>query len=141
MNKLFSSLTLAAIAAVVAPQALKADPPPHCFLGNAIMQGTYVANGTGTVIGVGPITAVTLIIYNGDGTGTVVFNTRSVNGTASTATNIPANFTVNPDCTGSKTIGSTPFNFVITPDGSRITWIRTDNGVTMSGTAIRLGRN
>jgi hypothetical protein len=48
---------------------------------------------------------------------------------------------VNPDCTGSKTIGSgasaTHFDFIITPDGSTITWIETDNGVTLSGTAIR----
>jgi hypothetical protein len=140
MNKLFGSLTLAAIAAVVAPQALKADPPPPCFMGNAIMEGTYVANGTGTVIGVGPITVVTLVIYNGDGTGTAVFSTRSVNGAASTAANIPASFTVNRDCTGSKTIGTSHFNFVIKPDGSAITWIVTDAGVTLSGTGIRLRR-
>jgi hypothetical protein len=138
MTKFFGSLTLAAIAAVVTPQALKADAPPPCFLGNAIMRGTYVANGTGAVIGVGPITAVSLLVYNGDGTGTQVFNTRSLNGAASTATNIPASFTVNPDCTGSKTIGATQFNFVITPDGSTITWIVTNPGVTLSGTGIRL---
>jgi hypothetical protein len=141
MTKLFGSLTLAAISAVVTPQALKADAPPHCFQGNAIMQGTYVANGTGTVIGVGPITNVALLVYNGDGTGTSVFSTRSVNGAASTTTNIPASFTVNRDCTGSKTIGTTHFNFVITPDGSTITWIVTDTGVTMSGTGIRFRRH
>jgi len=51
--------------------------------------------------------------------------------------NVPATFTVNPDCTGSKTIGATTYNFVITPDGSKITWIVTSNGVTMTGTGVR----
>jgi hypothetical protein len=47
---------------------------------------------------------------------------------------------VNRDCTGSKTIGTSHFNFVITPDGSTITWIVTDAGVTLSGTGIRFRR-
>ena len=138
MTKFFGSVALAAFTAVLVPEAVEADAPPQCSLGNAIMQGTYVANGTGTVIGVGPITTVGLLIYNGDGTGVSVFSTRSVNGASSTTSNVPATFTVNQDCTGSKTIGTTHLNFVITPDGSTITWIVTDTGITMSGTGIRL---
>jgi hypothetical protein len=49
----------------------------------------------------------------------------------------PLPFTVNPDCTGSKTIGGTNFDFVITPDGSKITWIVTNSGFTMAGTGVR----
>jgi hypothetical protein len=138
MTKFFGSLAMAVVCAAFAPQALKADGVPHCSMGNAVMQGTYVAHGTGTVIGVGPISTVSLLIYNGDGTGVSVFSTKSVNGGSSTAANVPASFTVNADCTGSKNIGATHFNFVITPDGSTITWIVTDTGVTMSGTGIRL---
>ena len=101
------------------------------------MNGTYVASATGTVVGVGPLAAVTQVIYNGDGTGMVVINTRSLNGVTSTFTGIPATFTVNRDCTGTKTIGSTHYNFVITPDGNTITFIVTDAGVTLMGTGVR----
>ena len=130
-------LALAALAAGLTPHVLEADDA-QCQLGNLIMNGTYVASGTGTVVGVGPIAVVGELIYNGDGTGHVVMLTQSVNGATSTATNIPVRFTVNPDCTGSKTVGTGHYNFVITPDGSLITWIVTDNGVTLMGTGVRL---
>ena len=138
--KLFESLSLrnllvlGALALALAPQALRA--PPKC--GNYTMKGTYVASGTGTVIGVGPIASVALLVYNGDGTGVSLSGTKSVNGVVSTSNNVPATFTVNPDCTGSKTIGTTNYNFVITPDGSTITWIVTSPGVTLTGTGIRM---
>ena len=138
MNKLFSSLTLAAMAAVFAPQLAKADGSLLCMRGNAIMHGTYVATGTGTVAGVGPVTVVSLFVYNGDGSGMRVSGTKAVNGASSPLGGVPISFTVNQDCTGSKIVGSSNFNFIIAPDGSTITWIETDNGVTLSGTAIRL---
>jgi hypothetical protein len=138
MTKLFSSLALAAITATLAPQALHAQAPLSCGNGNSIMNGTYVASGTGTVQGVGPITLVGLVVYNGDGTGTLFSATITVNGAASVVSNVPASFTVNGDCTGFKTIGTNHYNFVISPDGSTITWIVTDTGVTMMGTGVRL---
>ena len=104
------------------------------------MKGTYVASGTG-MVGTGPtfspMATVSLVIYNGDGTGVLVSGTRAVAGQNSTFSNVPATFIVNPDCTGSKTIGTTHFNFVITPDGSKITFIVTDIGVTLMGTGVR----
>lgn len=131
----------AAFALALAPAIARADNA-QCPLQNAVMNGTYVASGTGSVSGVGPITTVGLIVYNGDGTGSVVSSTGTLNGASSTSSNVPITFTVNRDCTGSKTIGSGPsatqMNFVITPDGSTITWIVTNTGVTMSGTGIRL---
>jgi hypothetical protein len=130
-------LAVAALAAGLAPQVLRADNA-QCLLRNAIMSGAYVASGTGTVVGVGPIAVVGELIYNGDGTGNAVLVTQSVNGATSTLTNIPVTFTVNSDCTGSKTVGTAHYNFVITPDGSLITWIVTDNGVTLMGTGVRL---
>ena len=100
----------------------------------------YVASGSG-MVGTGPtfspIATVSLVIYKGDGTGVLLSGTTTVAGASSTASNVSAPFTVNPDCTGSKTIGTTNFNFVITPDGSKITWIVTNTGVTMKGTGIR----
>ena len=114
----------------------------QCPIQNAIMNGTYVASGTGSIAGVGPLTTVSLIVYNGDGTGMVVSSTGTVSGASSTSSNVPVTFTVNRDCTGSKTIGTGPsathMNFVITPDGDTITWIVTNTGVTASGTGVRL---
>ncbi len=132
-------LALGAVAVGLAPQVLRAQNP-QCPLGNATMNGTYVASGTGTVVGVGPIASVGLVIYNGDGTGMLVSITQSVNGATSTANNIPATFTVNRDCTGTKTIGTNRFNFVMTPDGDTITWIVTNPGVTLMGTGVRVRR-
>jgi hypothetical protein len=137
-------LAAAALAIVVTPQFLRADPGTRqCPMQNATMQGTYVATGTGTlttVMGNVPITVVSLVVYNGDGSGQAISGTTVVNGASSVSGTAPATFTVNLDCTGQKTIGTTHFNFIITPDGNTIHWIVTDNGVTMSGTGVRQGR-
>jgi hypothetical protein len=57
---------------------------------------------------------------------------------------VPITFSVNRDCTGSKTVGSgasaTHFDFVITPDGRTITWVQTDAFWVTSGTAVRMNR-
>jgi hypothetical protein len=130
-------LTFGALIITFATQALKAEG--QCS--NATMKGTYVSSGTGTVgttASFSPIASVGLVIYNGDGTGVLVYSTKTVAGVSSTSTNVPATFTVNPDCTGSKTIGPTNLNFVITPDGSKITWIVTNPGVTLMGTGVRM---
>jgi hypothetical protein len=132
---------VAAGASLLSPIAQAADVA-QCPLQNATMNGTYVVTGSGTIAGLGPLVSVGLIVYNGDGTGVAISGTSSVNGSTSTAGNAPITFTVNRDCTGSKTIGSGPsaahMNFVITPDGKTITWIATDPGVTVMGTAERL---
>jgi hypothetical protein len=145
MTKFFSSLVFAAIAAAFVPQAVKAQGPPVCLMGNGTLNGVYVATGTGTVTGVGPATGVTLAVYNGDGTAAAIFSTGSFNGAVSTLSNISGTYTVNRDCTGTKTFGSGPsaahYNFVVTPDGSTIYWIVTDNGFTLSGTGVRIERH
>jgi hypothetical protein len=55
---------------------------------------------------------------------------------------VPAIFTVNRNCTGSKTVGTgasaNHFDFVITPDGHTITFIETDAFAVTPGTAVRL---
>lgn len=131
----------AVLAIVVAPQFARADSDvKQCPMQNATMQGTYVTSGTGTIPGVGAITTVGLVVYNGDGTGLLISSTTSVNGMSSTSSNVPATFTVNRDCTGQKTIGKNNFNFVITPDGGTIYWIITNAGITISGTGVRHGK-
>jgi hypothetical protein len=131
---------LAALAGGLASHTAMAQEQWACSQGNAVMNGVYVVTGGGTVTGVGPIASLALIIYNGDGTGTLVFGTTTVNGTSTTSNHVPVTFAVNADCSGSKILGKTHMNFVITPDGNTINWIVTDPGATFSGTAVRLRR-
>jgi hypothetical protein len=108
------------------------------------MSGVYVMSGRGNIVGVGPVVMVGEVVYNGDGTGTLLSVTKNVNGTVLTSAQIPVMFTVNRDCTGSKIVGSgasaTHFDFVITPDGSTITWVGTDPNSVISGKAVRASR-
>jgi hypothetical protein len=139
MTKRLVIFALSAVTFAVAPQALKAADEALCPLGNETLHGNYMSRATGTIVGVGPITAVGRIDYDGQGSFVNPF-TASVNGAVSEATEI-GTYTVNSDCTGSvvATDGA-HYNFVITPDGSRFDWIDTDPGRVFSGTAIRLTR-
>lgn len=105
---------------------------------NWIMQGRYVLSQTGTA-GTTPFAIVGQAIYDGRGGGTVTA-TKMFGGAIDLIVNAPATFTVNPDCSGSKTVGPYHFNFVITPDGKTITFIQTDSGVVSTGKAEWLGR-
>ena len=137
MTKLLASCALAAITFVVAPQALKAaDADPLCPLGNATLSGTYMLRGEGTIVGVGPVTVVGWLTYDGKGYVVKSSMTASVNGTISTFT-IAGPYTVNSDCSGSVEPG-THYNFVVTPDGKEVYWIQTDPGSVTSGTEVRL---
>jgi hypothetical protein len=50
-----------------------------------------------------------------------------------------ATYTVNSDCTGSRSFSSgTNFDFVVTADGREIFWIVTNAGTVLSGRAVRL---
>lgn len=105
------------------------------------MNGIYVMSGKGDIVGVGPVVLEGVVVYNGDGTGVLLSVTQNVNGTITRATSIPVTYTVNRDCTGSKIVGSgaspNHFDFVITPDGSIITWVETDPTAVISGKAVR----
>ena len=141
MTKFFSSLTLAAAVAVFAPQLVKAQAAALCARGNAVMSGTYVVSGNGTVVGVGPVVLVGEAMYNGDGTGTFLSVKKNVNGMVVSSSSVPIAYTVNPDCTGSKIVGSgasaTHFDFVVTPDGATVTWVGADATAIISGKAER----
>jgi hypothetical protein len=99
----FTRASLLAMTAAVCAYA--AD---QCPQQNATMNGTYAMSGSGTIVGLGPIGSLGLVQYNGDGTGVLLSGTNSINGATSTLTNVPITFTVNRDCTGTKTVGTGP---------------------------------
>ena len=109
-----------------------------CSLARAAGKWSFTDNGT--VIGVGPRTAVGILTLDGKGNVLNGVATSSLNGAIADET-FSGTYTVNPDCTGSvvRTDGS-HFSFVVTPDGSRLDSIRTDPGTVFSGTAIRMTR-
>ncbi len=130
-------LAVVALTAALAPQALKAGEA-RCPLGNATLHGTYVVAGTGTVVGVGPVAAVGEITYDGKGSTHATY-TASVDGKIYTPVTVTGMYIVNSDCTGTHAESdNSHYNFVVTPDGSKVTWIRTDAGTVVSGTIIRL---
>jgi hypothetical protein len=113
------------------------EPPPHCS--QATLSGTYVNSGTGTMGGAS-VVMVGKVTYDGHGNGQSTF-TRSVGGVITRPVAVPGVYTVNPDCTGSKTFnGTTDYDFVVTPDGREITWIVTNSsaGSLFTGRAVRL---
>jgi len=134
--------TLGAILTVfLTASALGAADP---FCSQATMSGTYVFSGAGAV-GVGTtagsaFAAVGRVTYDGKGGGEST-STASVGGVISKST-ATATFTVNSDCTGTKSFSSgTNFDFVITADGREIYWIATNAGTVLSGRAVRLDRS
>ena len=139
MTKLLVLFTLAAITFAAAPQGLKAaDDDALCPLGNATKHGTYMMSGTGTIVGVGPISIVGETTYDGQGN-TSTKSTASVNGTIYKGSTVSGTYSVNPDCTGSvaETNGS-HFDFVVAPDGNTSMWLETDTGTVFPGTEVRL---
>ncbi len=148
MTKLLGSLrkpnllALALLAVAFLPQNSSAQT--HCFFGNATANGLYVTHATGTLVGVGPISALNLVQFNGDGTAISLSETVSINGTIFKSTWVPGTYKVNPDCTGSASFGTgataSTFDFVISPDGSTSHWIATDAGEVCTGILVRLYR-
>ena len=130
------ALALGSFAA--APRSLKAaDGHALCPLGNATLRGTYMVQGTGFIVGVGPLASAGVITFDGKGNSVNTFSS-SVNGTISRGATISGPYTVNSDCTGSGNLSGQNYDFVVSPDGSRVNWIATDPGNVFSGTEIRL---
>jgi hypothetical protein len=95
-----------------------------------------MSHGTGTVVGVGPVSAVGTITYDGHGSLVNPF-TISVNGTVSRLTQT-GSYTVNRDCTGTVVQGGAHYDFVVAPDASTLFWMETDGGTIVTGTAVRM---
>ena len=118
MSRLFVSCALAAVTFATAPQALKAADDP-CPLGNATLSGTYMLRGEGTIVGVGPVTVVGWLTYDGKGNVVKSSMTASVNGTISTFA-VSGPYTVNSDCSGSVEPSGQHYNMVVSPDGKTV---------------------
>jgi hypothetical protein len=131
-------LALVAFTVALTPQALKAaDADGQCPLQNATLRGTYMVTGGGTIVGVGPASAVGTITYDGKGNSVNTF-TVSVNGAISRGVTVTGPYTVNRDCTGTLAQSDgTNYDFVVAPDGSTVFWIETDTGTVLSGTEVR----
>jgi hypothetical protein len=136
MRKHLAGYALAAITLALVPQILWASDA-QCSKLNATLHGTYIVSGGGTIIGVGPVTALGQHTWDGQGS-TVANNTISANGNVFLAT-VTGTFTINADCTGSlaESDGS-HYNLVVSPDGNTLSWIETDAGTVLSGTEVRL---
>jgi hypothetical protein len=133
-------LALVAFTAALATEAVKAEEV-RCPLENATLHGTYVLYGTGTRVGVGPIAAVGEFTSDGKGNTKATY-TASVNGTIHEGVTVTGMYTVSGDCTGTlaESDGS-HYDFVVTPNGRAVSWIRTDAGFVTSGTIVRLGHS
>ena len=140
MTKRLVIFALATMTFAVAPHALKADDDDAlCPRGKATLSGTYMLRGGGTIVGVGPVTVVGWLTYDGKGSVVKASMTASVNGTISTFP-ISGPYTVNSDCSGSVEPSGQHYSFVVSPDGKSVDWIETDPGTVSSGTEVRLSR-
>ena len=139
MRKLLAFCALAVMTLAGRPLALNAAEA-LCPLQNATLRGTYLSHGTGTIVGVGPISAVGSATYDGNGSTSNTF-TASVNGTIHKDVTVTGIYTVNPDCTGSLAQNGSHYEFVVAPDGSTVFWIATDNGLVFSGSQARTRRD
>lgn len=140
MRKLLVSCALAAMSFSVAPPALKAAEA-LCPLENATLHGTYLVAGSGTIVGLGPISAVGEVTFDGRGNSIATY-TASVNGTIHKGVTVTGTYTINPDCTAShvESDGS-HYHYVVAPDGNTVTWIEIDPGTVVNGTEVRLRIN
>ena len=134
-KKLLGTCALAALTLTLAPLTVRAADT-RCPLLNATLHGTYMSHGTGTVVGLGAVSAVGTITYDGDGNLVNPF-TISLNGTISRLTQT-GSYVVNADCTGTVVQGGAHYDFVVASDGSTVFWMETDAGTVVTGTAVRM---
>ena len=118
-----------------APVAAADDDGPRVCT-NATLKGRYLFADKGTLyppaFGVTvptPAANVGYETFNGDGTGTDVVTFRVGNAIVLQNFASPTIYTVNADCTGTKTvIGGPKFGIFVSPDGSQVATISTDPG-------------
>jgi len=125
------------------------DHAPMCTL--ETLKGQYLGSTNGMLIPPVPLfsipagappsvtAAAYYSIYNGDGTGTD-YVTFTVNGVIAADGPTPTTYTLNTDCTGTKTVTNGPhFNIFVAIDGSGTSEISTDQGFAVSATDKRVG--
>src|ERR1700747_442682 len=125
---------LVAMLFALGPQSLHATP--LCPFDNATLHGTYSVSGGGTVVGLGPVTSVGEVTYDGKGNSNAVY-TASLNGKIVPVI-VAGTYAVNPDCTATAVEAGSHFHFVITHDGNTVWWMATDTGTVLSGVITRL---
>jgi hypothetical protein len=153
LNKWKSSLTmespfcrgLRGVALVLATLILvtnaEARPRHECTQDN--LEGAYGYAFTGPLVGVGPVAAVGLASFDGEG-GLTAKDTVSTNGKIVRRTG-RGTYVVNANCTGSAKIGDDfgefMFNFMIIPDsgGPEFSFIVTNQGTVQTGVALKTG--
>ena len=140
MTKSLVVFALAAITYAAAPRGLKAEDA-LCPLGNETLRGTYMSIASGTFVGIGPVSAVGRLTFDGNGNSVNPF-TLSINGVIAKGI-LTGTYTVNSDCASTLTLSDgtgtpTHYDMVVAPDGRSFNWIETDAGTVFSGTARRL---
>jgi hypothetical protein len=139
-------LVSAALISVQPAYAGDNDHPAKCSL--ATLRGQYLVAASGTLFP--PAFGVTepstseaagYSLYNGDGTGTdyVTFTINGINANVTSPT--PFTYTLNSDCTGTRTVvpSGPNFNIYAAFDGSGLTAIATDIGFAESDSERRTG--
>ena len=139
MTKHLVIFALAVMTFAAAPQALKADDTDAlCPRGNATVRGAYLTQGTGSIVGVGPMAAVGVWTLDGEGN-QVLTMTFSLNGAISRGT-LSGPYTVKSDCTMTFSLSNgTNYDGVVARDGNTGYWMATNPGTALSGTFTRLG--
>ena len=127
------------------------DHPGKCTL--ETLNGQYLVAANGSLIPPVPLfsipaetpplvtAAAGYSIYSGDGTGTdwVTFTVNGINQDVTSPT--PTKYTLNPDCTGTRTVlpSGPHFDIFVAVDGSGLTAVITDQGFAASESDRRVG--
>jgi hypothetical protein len=152
MRRRLTWVTLFSIAFVVAAlyhvRMVHATPDVHHHGCNvASLQGTYAFRRTGVNNEVGgPIAAIGIEVFNGDGTLGLTRFTRSTNGEIQDWSDVPriaqASYTVDPDCTGSlfAADGTKTNNLIVLDGGKRflLLSVAPDTITTQEGTRLHV---
>jgi hypothetical protein len=138
--RMLGALLLVAVALAPQPQARAGDAEAQCQRGDATLSGAYMSMGGGTIVGVGPITFIGTIYFDGKG-GIVNPFTASIAGSILRAS-ATGTYTINSDCSGTDTLtvgaNNMAYDIRVSPDGSKVDYIETDSGTVASGSASRL---
>jgi hypothetical protein len=136
-------LVILFVSVFVLNAAPKAQADEECS--NASLRGSFGVTNTGTIIGVGALSAVGVVTFDGQGNH-VGFDTISLNGSIIPKLTFTGTYKVNSDCTGSDTENfqnglTIQRNFVVVDGGREIRFIVTNSGnaVTAVAQKIRLG--
>ncbi|MBV9547916.1 MAG: hypothetical protein JOY61_26380 [Chloroflexi bacterium] len=112
----------------------------------ATLHGTYSFATESVQVsqpGAGPFAYAGFVTYDGNGRESEVY-TVSINGVVTRGVRETATYTVSPDCiesevdTGPGSIGTQHYDGYVSPDGSQMMYIQTDDGIVSAGTLIRV---